>query len=350
MMRNLVRMTKVLVYCCALALLGVSGTANADGGRAPLNPGKKVLAFYYTWYLTPEASGKWEHWNEGKHNPDKILENGFRDIGTTDHPVGGTYDSSEPALIRRHLELAQYCGIDALIATWWGPNNYIDTGLGKVLDEIEKTNSPVRVCAYYEIVSEPTVQGVMKDIEYAVSKYGVRPGYFKVDGRPVIFVTGLTLKQLGLEGWQEVTRIARDRKIVLLPDKSSEKWVSAFDGMHLYNPYDGPIVDRDLRQDYVKHVELARRLGIIATATVAPGCNDSNIGRPQDTVVGRRDGNLYREMWEGAIQSKPDWILITSFNEWHEGTEIEPSIEYGKKYIEMTKEYATTFKSSQQPD
>jgi hypothetical protein len=30
-------------------------------------------------------------------------------------------------------------------------------------------------------------------------------------------------------------------------------------------------------------------------------------------------------MWRAAIIARPDLITITSFNEWHEGTQIEPA-------------------------
>jgi len=38
-------------------------------------------------------------------------------------------------------------------------------------------------------------------------------------------------------------------------------------------------------------------------------------------------------------------LLITSFNEWHEGSEIEPSLQYGRQYLDLTAEYAKNFKA-----
>lgn len=74
-------------------------------------------------------------------------------------------------------------------------------------------------------------------------------------------------------------------------------------------------------------------------ATVMPGFDDSSqraACRPTSFYTDRRDGDFYRESWELALATEPDWILVTSFNEWHEGSEIEPSVEYGSRYLEMT--------------
>lgn len=52
-------------------------------------------------------------------------------------------------------------------------------------------------------------------------------------------------------------------------------------------------------------------------------------------------------MWKAALQLKPEIISITSFNEWHEGTQIETAVkkqgydDYGRDpdmYLKITKE------------
>jgi len=76
--------------------------------------------------------------------------------------------------------------------------------------------------------------------------------------------------------------------------------------------------------------------------TVIPGYDDTKIRHP-GLKADRLDGEVYRVLWEEAIKAKPDWVLITSWNEWHEGSEIEPSLEYGDQYLQLTKDYASRF-------
>ncbi len=60
--------------------------------------------------------------------------------------------------------------------------------------------------------------------------------------------------------------------------------------------------------------------------------------------VDRRGGATYDEYWDMAEEANVDWVLITSWNEWHEGTEIEPSLEHGFDALAQTRERAAGFK------
>ena len=74
----------------------------------------------------------------------------------------------------------------------------------------------------------------------------------------------------------------------------------------------------------------------------------------------REEGRYYENMFLNAIHAGPDYIGITSFNEWHEGTQIEPAIplqipsytyeDYGAEtdpmfYIRKTRELIDQFES-----
>jgi len=83
----------------------------------------------------------------------------------------------------------------------------------------------------------------------------------------------------------------------------------------------------------------------IYCATVIPGFNDTKVpGRtlPRPTVS-RNGTGTFTELWRAAIKTGADWVLITSFNEWHEGSEIEPSREYGSNFLTLNAAYARQF-------
>ena len=95
---------------------------------------RKVLAFYYTWYGTPELHDGWIHWE--KVDPDR------KEISAaTNYPEIGAYDSHDPKVIDRHIAQAKAAGIDGFITTWWGPGLYDDENFPRLLDHAAKAIS-----------------------------------------------------------------------------------------------------------------------------------------------------------------------------------------------------------------
>lgn len=108
-----------------------------------------------------------------------------------------------------------------------------------------------------------------------------------------------------------------------------------FDGVHIYFQGEIPLTILDILnrsnalKAAVKEVNFA--------ATVNPGFDNTpwyEEWNYNHLVIDRQEGDFYRRLWEAAVTSDPDWILLTSFNEWHEGTEVEPSEEYGDLYLQ----------------
>ncbi len=72
--------------------------------------------------------------------------------------------------------------------------------------------------------------------------------------------------------------------------------------------------------------EFARRTGKIFVPSVGPGYVDTRI-RPWNgsTTRDRERGAYYDREFKAALDSGADLVSITSYNEWHEGTQIEPA-------------------------
>ena len=91
-----------------------------------------------------------------------------------------------------------------------------------------------------------------------------------------------------------------------------------FDGLYTYDVllFDGVLFPRLCGQ--------ARRLGLLCAPSVGPGY-DARRATGDARVRPRGRGARYDSMWRGAVKARADLVTITSYNEWHEGTQIEPA-------------------------
>lgn len=335
------------VFDAPQAAGAASRVSEADSLAAenpPANPSRKVMAFYYPWYGNPDTSRTWLHWPEGGHDPSRFDAQGLPPIGASFHPVLGAYDSRDPRVIEQHLAWAEEAGIDVLIVSWWGRGHVTDVALGQLLDLAKETS--VQVAFYYEDVPGERPEAFVSDILYLLDRYGDHPATFKHDGAPVVFIYDRAVSELSYGDWQRILpQIKAERDVLFIADREDRAWASLFDGLHSYNPIGRIAGGASPQSLFDAIVWEAESMGKISAVVVLPGYDDTNIGRANPIPVSRRDGALYDELWEAAITALPQWVVITSFNEWHEGSQIEPSLDHGDYYIRRTAEWADRFRT-----
>jgi glycoprotein endo-alpha-1,2-mannosidase len=344
-----------------------SPVAAAPVSVPPASLRRLVLAFHYPWYGTPEGPARrWRHWNHprlampdsrilGFHDPRRALSPGRLDVGATDYPVEGPYDSADPAVIARQLDAAGRAGLDGLIVSWWGRGSPEAQVFDRLLSAA--VTSGLRLAPYYETgeLWPRGAEGVAADLLDLLGPRAASPAWLRVDGRPVVFL--YAAHRLRPEGWDLVVRRlhAADRRPFLVPDSpgpdwlaQSPGWLTRFDGLHLYSPI--PLLSRgaDLATALRARAVAARAAGRPFMAPVAPGFDDRTIREP-GTLVSRDGGATYDRTWRAALAVDPAWILVASWNEWHEGSEIEPSREHGSRYLEATRAWAERFRAGSPP-
>jgi hypothetical protein len=270
---------------------------------------KKVLAFYYPWY-----------------NKDNWFLKGKKVVSHI--PLLGFYSSSEPKVLREHILWAKGSGIDGFIVSWWKRDSETDSNLMRLVPLCESLGFQFTI--YLEEAN--SLSDLESTLSYLGRTYGKSPAFFRVNGRPVCFLFRRIFEKLSLD---TLKLASRNSPFLLISYGYTLTNLEGFAGFHQYLP--------DSREVYLRASEVARAKNKFYAVPVMPGYDDRALREPGH-FTDREKGNFYRKNWESALASDPDWILITSFNEWFEGTEIEPSVEYGDLYLRLTAHYAKLFK------
>ena len=321
-----------------------------------------VLAVHYPWYGTPGGpTGRWRHWNHrrettgdgrilGFHDPRRRAPGARVDIGAAHYPAEGSYDSRDPALVRRQVAQAQAAGLDGFLVSWWGRESEEARAFGDLLRLARPTG--LRLAPYYEAgeLWPRGAPGVAADLLALLDRHGDDPAWLRVDGAPVLFVYGA--HRLRRPAWEFVRRrLAGARhRVVLIAEIPSLAWLTrhpgwleGWAGLHVYSPAAILASGDDLAGAYAVRARLAREAGLAFVPAVAPGFDDRTVRMP-GTLVPRAAGATYDATWAAALATEPDWILVSTWNEWHEGSEIEPSTEHGTRYLERTAAWAERFR------
>jgi Glycosyl hydrolase family 99 len=260
-------LSAILVVVLAGVLLGADrGEPGLERPTPLADIGWPVrAAFYYPWY--PES----EHW------------------ATRYQPSLGKYDSSNPHILATHVAQARYAGLDAFISSYWGPSTPTAHRLPLLLDTAAQQD--FHVAAYYEPESLPTPPSSSELGQHFDSLYqlAAHPAWLRVAGKPVLFIYNKGRFYLNVkvfDGYRDC------------PNQP--------DSWHQYVPAD--------RYDQQGS----------DSATVSPGF--FKFDEPVSRLA--RDLERFQTDLRRQVASGARWQLVTSFNEWGEGTAVEPSLQW----------------------
>lgn len=181
--------------------------------------------------------------------------------------------------------------------------------------------------------------------------YSSDPAFLKDSrGIPVVFV--FEMAELSPAQWGAIMSTLASKygeSVDLVGDTTDPAYAHLEGGFARYYTTGGM---RGLRE-YDVHTAVQAKAGAVVdhavdpklfVGTVSPGFDD-RCKRPDqnDPVLSRDDGARYTDTWRAALSAQPDWILVTSWNEWYEDTEIEPGVHTGSQALTQTKNQAAAF-------
>ncbi len=321
-------------------------------------------------------------------------------------PIRGPYDSADPEVLKEHLLTCADVGIDTLIASWNGEYDERDCNalqnlftMAALLETQGYLNIP-NITIYFEHATDwdkraeedynctfqppgffpldppPCSQErlIASNLIHYVTAWGNHSKAFKVGGHPVIFVWAPITRGTTIDRWRTIRGLVeREVGPVYLHGNTGlgpgtkyaimdPLWPQVFNGYHCYIlgsrfvnlESEDPAPAIPLGTIYAENVRVSRRTGTNFAATAYPGYDDRNRhlmeGDGGGSYVNRRGtknyGNnwTYSMVWEDIIHSGARWAVIATFNEWHEGTEIEASYEFGNYFLNLTRHYVSVFK------
>ncbi|MBI4324568.1 MAG: DUF5010 domain-containing protein [Chloroflexi bacterium] len=84
-------------------------------------------------------------------------------------------------------------------------------------------------------------------------------------------------------------------------------------------------------------------------ASLGPGYDHSAVPGREPLIVPREEGAFFERNWIRFLRNPSKFVMIETWNEYHEGTDIAASREYGRKYIELNRQYVDLFKQEVKP-
>ncbi|MDR0375722.1 MAG: discoidin domain-containing protein [Treponema sp.] len=362
-LRNLVMLTGglLMITACTTSLLPKKNEAPVDYEAvfeaaynqlqiaAPAvreNKQPLVLAHYMPWF---QKYGF--HWQQGGANfdPAEILSDGRANIASHYYPLTGPYDSSDPSLLEYQAALMKISGIDGVVIDWYGVTEGVDyksihEATVALIETLKK-----RGLAYAIVYEDQSVKHL---IEFGVipkdqGRSAARETfawmqenwfqddlYVKVDGRPLVLCFGPQYFYQRSE-WDEIWTDVSPKPFFIDLDARTN-WADgtkSWSPMHLSS---GGKLSIPSLVKYLNDFYQKQNAKPFVVGTAMPGFHDiyAQAGGRSYGFLDYSNGETFKLTYTAAEQARANIIQVQTWNDYGEGTIIEPTIEHGYRELE----------------
>lgn len=321
-----------------------TAAAGSETQPSPPAPARRLLlAHTMLWYEGKPLHSRWGwHWTMDHFDPETITR-GRREAASHYRPLIGLYDSGDPQVLEYHVLLMKLAGIDGVILDWYGPDDFLDYGLIhrnslRLIPLLRKAGLRFAVCYEDQTVSHLIQAGRITAaqavdhgqhvLRWLQTNWFSAPAYVQLDQRPLFLVFGPQYYKE--EQWQQLFAPLPQPPAFFTLHERRAGAIGAFD-------WPQPAAGLGLKAVEQFYDRAPAWPAFIPAAF--PRFHDiypeAGAGRSFGSIPDE-DGKVYRTTLDKALRSGASIIQLVTWNDWGEGTAIEPSVEFGFRDLEQT--------------
>lgn len=313
-----------------------------------------IMVHFMPWFQTKALHGYWGwHWTMNHYNPDSINQSGEREIASHYYPLTGPYDSEDKNILEYQSLLMKIAGIDGVLVDWYGMDNYFDYGvlnqstqaLFTALQQahllfgiVYEDQSVEHIVAGGYVSSSNAIDYAKSVMDYAQNNWYGQANYLRLNNHPVLLTFGPQYF-VNSSDWDSLFSVLRTSPLFFTLDNRLTPVASgAFPWPPMWKSNSSGILTQDLLNSYLDQFYTQAVSWPYLVTSAFPGFYDiykeAGVG-PSYGYLDRGNGFTFSSTIQQAIAHHPQVIQIATWNDYGEGTIIEPTEEFGYQYLEI---------------
>lgn len=311
-----------------------------------------VYLHYMPWFESPEYAefperdkGNWgAHWTMRNQNPTIQDASGKRQIAAHYYPLIGPYDNGEPHYLEYAVACMKLSGVDGVLIDFPGNTPVYDWKLlfdhtNALLPWLEKAGLRFGIVyedkaldnAYAQGIISNRVQEAQRVMQYMQATYFSKTNYLQLKGAPVLLNFGPQAIFTDAE-WNSVFSVIPNIQFITLPyTRQNYKLNTSVDGEFAW-------VGETIQNNFYQHASQYP----ITIGGAMPGFKDfykeGGWGTGY-TYYDDQGGALFQQTLQRAASFPIDLLQIITWNDFGEGTIVEPTREFGYTRLEQIQRF-----------